>query len=90
MVTGREVFDVFLRPADDDDLHEMGLKAITVRAPSSLVNFIEVLAEQAELSRNAMAVQLIRWGISSAMAQLPDELRESIEQELIGLAEGDE
>jgi hypothetical protein len=90
MVTGREVFDVFLRPPDDETLHDLGMKAFTVRAETSLVNFIEVMAEHAELSRNAMAVQLIRWGISSAMAQLPDEVRDAIQNDLIGLAERDE
>lgn len=91
MVIGREVFDVFVRQEPDEDtLAEMGMKAITVRGPASLVQYIEVMAEHAELSRNAMAVQLIRWGISSAMAQLPDELRDAIQNDLIGYAEGED
>lgn len=66
-------FDVFLREPDEDP-QPVTLKALTVRLPVRTFRFLEEMAEHADLSRNAMAVQLVEWGIAHAMERLPEEL----------------
>ena len=76
MTTGTDPFDVFFRPPDDGE--PVVLKALSVRLPQRTFRYVEEMAEHANLSRNAMAVQLLEWGISFALARLPDEIRDEI------------
>lgn len=69
--------EVFLREPDDDP-QPVTLKALTVRLPLRTFRFLEEMAEHADLSRNAMAVQLVEWGIAHAMDRLPEELAHQI------------
>ena len=77
MTTGTDPFDVFLRPPDASEAPPV-LKAVSVRLPQRTFRYLEEMAEHADLSRNAMAVQLVEWGISHALARLPDDMRDQI------------
>lgn len=70
-------FDIFLREPESDP-EPAPLKALTVRLPLRTFRYLEEMAEQADLSRNAMAVQLVEWGISFALDRLPEELNHQI------------
>jgi hypothetical protein len=72
-----DVFQVFLKPDKEDDAPVV-LKTTSVRMPSTLLAYIDAMAEKADLSRNAMCVQLLTWGVSFAMAELPDDIRHEI------------
>lgn len=77
-----DVFDVFFTREDDDE--PPVLKALTVRMPMRTYRYLEEMADQANLARGAMGVQLIEWGISHALAQLPDGVRNHIVLEVDG------
>ena len=78
-----DVFDVFFRK-DEDDTEPPPLKATTVRMPVRTFHYLEEMADQAHITRNAMAVQLIEWGVSYALAQLPEDVRNGIVIEVDG------
>ena len=65
--------------AHDDSARPTALKALSVRMPEWAFRYVEEMATAADLSRNAMAVQLIEWGIAHALARLPDEMRNELE-----------
>lgn len=69
-------FDIFLRA--QEEAAPLPLKALSVRMPQKAFLYVQHMAEAADLSRNAMAVQLIEWGIAHALSRLPDEMRDEI------------
>jgi predicted transcriptional regulator len=71
-------FEIFLRP-HDDAAPPAPLKALSIRMPQRAFRYVQHMAEAADLSRNAMAVQLIEWGIAHALSRLPDEMRDEIQ-----------
>jgi len=71
-------FEIFLRPCDDT-APPLPLKALSVRMPQEAFRYVQHMAEAADLSRNAMTVQLIEWGIAHALSRLPDEMRDEIQ-----------
>ena len=70
-------FDIFLR-AQEEAAPLPLIKALSVRMPQKAFLYVQHMAEAADLSRNAMAVQLIEWGIAHALSRLPDEMRDEI------------
>ena len=74
-------FEIFLRP-HDAAVPPPPLKAMSVRMPDTAFRYVQHMAEAADLSRNAMAVQLIEWGIAHALSRLPDEMRDEIQAEV--------
>ena len=69
--------DLFLRPAEEGP-SLVSLKALSVRMPLRTFRYLEEMAEHTDLSRNAMAVQLIEWGIAHALSRLPEEICDQI------------
>lgn len=55
------------------------LRVLSVRMPRAVWGYLDAMAEEAQLSRNSMAVQLMEWGIGYALAQLPTPIRDDIE-----------
>lgn len=78
-----DVFKVFFKPKEEAGAPPV-LKAITVRLPQVTYDYLEAMAEHADMSRNAMAVQLIQWGENFALGQLPDEIRDEIGEQVEG------
>lgn len=75
--------DLFLlRPTEEDPAPV--LKALSVRMPLRTFRYLEEMAEHADLSRNAMAVQLIEWGIQHALRELPEALADEIGEAVEG------
>ncbi len=83
----QEVAGLFLFPDEPD---EGPLRTITLRIPSGRLAWIDALAKNADRSRNVMAGQLLRVGISAVLGELPDPVREDIEQSVLVHLEGDE
>lgn len=74
-----EVARMFMQTEDDDDQDERdGIAAFSVRSPASRLAHIDVMATHASVSRNEMANELLRVGISSVLAALPDVIRDEI------------
>ncbi len=63
---------VFMRPHKPEG-GPYPLKTLSIRLPLPAFERLEVMAEAAELSLNAMAIQLIEWGTESAISSLPPE-----------------
>ncbi len=82
----QEVAGLFIYPDEPD---EGPLRTITLRVPSGRLAWIDALAKNADRSRNAMAGQLLRVGISAVLGELPDAVREEVESAVIELIEGD-
>lgn len=78
----QDVADVFLN-ADPPEPTPV-LKALSVRMPADVAAYIERLAEAADLSRTAMAVCLLRWGIDFALHELPPDMHVSIVSDVEG------
>jgi hypothetical protein len=84
-----EVARLFYRVPGEDPEDESPLRTVTVRLPESRLVWIDAMAEEADLSRNAMLVNLLRVGVSSVMGSLPDEVREIIEENINFKLQGD-
>lgn len=79
-------FEIFLRP-HEDSAPPPALKALSLRMPQKAFLYVQHMAEAADLSRNAMAIQLLEWGIAHALSRLPDEMRDEI-QNSVELTQG--
>jgi|ERR1700709_2518487 len=60
---------------DDDDV-----KGFSIRTSVSRLAMLDVMASNANVSRNRMANELLRLGMDAVLGELPDELRTDIEQ----------
>lgn len=69
--------EVFFRVPEEDP-RPVPTRALSVRMPVRVFRYLEEMAEHADMSRNAMAVQLLEWGAAYALSRLPDELRDEI------------
>lgn len=81
-VAGRIVARVIhedVREDDDDDVASM-----SIRAPETLRATIDALAKMAGTSRNTMAVDLLRAGVSDVLNQLPPEIAQELVDEVGG------
>ena len=77
-----EVVRLFsVKPEDVPDF-DLGIRTMTIRVPVERLFWIDAMADHAELSRNGMVGKLLTFGIQSVLAQLPDEIRESIESDV--------
>jgi hypothetical protein len=80
-----EVASLFVRDAPPPDA-AADLRQISQRLPVQTLARIDALAEHAELSRNAMVLELLRVGIASVQSCLPpvvlDEVNESANSHL--------
>lgn len=70
-------FDVFLKK-QEEDAPMKAPRPLTLRLPEQVFFYVQHMSEKAEMSRNAMGVQLVEWGISYALSRLPDEMRNEI------------
>ena len=71
------------------DPEEEPLRSASIRMPVQVLHRIDSMASHAELSRNAMANQLLSVGIDAVLDELPDELRESIEVQVFARLEAE-
>lgn len=85
----QEVVSLFLRREADPDA-EGPPRTVTLRLTAERVAWIDALAKAADRSRNAMANELLRVGISDVLAQLPDVVREEVEEHLLESLQGNE
>lgn len=84
----QEVANLFHYPDEPD---EGPLRTITLRVPSGRLAWIDALAKNADRSRNVMAGQLLRVGISAVLGELSDDVRSGVESDVIDhLQEGGE
>lgn len=67
------------------------VQGISLRVPVARLRMINAMASYAETSRNVMANQLLKAGISVVMSQLPPTVREEILDDLaeVSQREGD-
>ncbi len=84
----RQVASLFVieknQPDEEIDHDPDGpLRAFSVRLPEGRLAYIDAMAEAADVSRNVMANELLRVGLSAVLAELPDVVRDDIEQHLI-------
>jgi hypothetical protein len=70
-------------PAEPDTWH-----VTTFRLPKSQLSWVDALSAQAEVSRSAMLVELVRVGLSELLGALPDEVRAEVEQTRRDIEEG--
>jgi hypothetical protein len=80
-----ELARLFYKEVHDDDEADplSGNFSFSCRVPIDLVIKIDCLAAHSELSRNAMANELLRVGISSLFAALPDPIRDEINESIV-------
>lgn len=84
-----EVVRLFLHTAEDDDADEReGISAFSVRSPSSRLAYIDAMATVAGVSRNEMSNELLRVGISTVLASLPDDVRADIADGVLDRTDG--
>lgn len=87
MVTSREVANLFLQQDEPDD--EVGsMRVATIRMDAGRLAFIDSMAEEAGVSRNVMANHLLGVGIGAVMAELPDVIRDEINEGVLHRMEG--
>lgn len=72
-----------LHDAADDEVVE-DYFAMSIRVPESLRAMIDAMASQAGVSRNVMAIDLLKAGIQDVLSQLPDPIRSEIAEEAGG------
>lgn len=72
-----DVLDIF-RPVPNEEPSPPPMKAFTVRIPAPLLGYVDEMAQTAGISRNAMAIHLLDWGVRHALERLPEELRSHI------------
>jgi hypothetical protein len=80
-----DVFQVFLQSPPPSD-EPSSMRSLSVRMPADTYRYLTVMADHANLSLNAMAVQLLSWGIDFALWELPPE----IHADIVSDVEGDE
>lgn len=78
---------MFLSPSDEERGPE-SWHVTTFRLPKSQLAWVDALAAQAEVSRSAMLVELVRVGVSELLGALPDEVRDEVEQTRRDIEEG--
>ncbi len=83
----QEVVTLFLRREAEAD-GEGPPRTVTLRLNAERVAWIDALAKGADRSRNAMANELLRVGISCVLGELPDVVRDEVEQSCIEILEG--
>ena len=78
-----EVARLFFQTEEDDEHDDRaGIAAFSVRAPASRLAHIDAMARHASVSRNEMANELLRVGISAVLAALPDPIRDEIYEDV--------
>lgn len=78
-----EVAQLFMRTAHDEEEDERAsVVAFTVRVPAARLAHITAMALHADVSRNEMTNELLRVGISSVLASLPDEIRDELHEDI--------
>lgn len=78
----RDVAALFIQE-DTDEVDALGLKPVTLRLPIAQTWWVAALAEHAGQSRNAMYSHLLRVGVSAVLAELPEEIRDSVNDDVI-------
>lgn len=87
MVTAREVVNLFLQN-DEGPPDELDIRSVTVRMDASRLAYIDSMAEHASVSRNVMANHLLSLGIGQVMNELPDAIRDDVQQGVMDRVEG--
>ena len=77
-----EVAQMFFK-SEVEDAEVEGVSPFSVRAPDSRLAYIDAMASHAGVSRNEMANELLRVGISAVLAALPDLIRDELQQAVI-------
>jgi hypothetical protein len=78
----QEVANLFSRVKHESEV-DGSLRVITLRVPAGQLAWVDALAKGAHVSRNAMANQLLRVGVSGLLGELPDEIREEVEVDVL-------
>lgn len=65
-----------------DDVDE--LFAMSIRVPESMKAMIDAMAQQVGVSRNTMAIDLLRAGIQNVLSNLPPEVAQDLVEEAGG------
>mgnify|MGYP003377368205 CR=1 FL=1 len=89
MATAREVANLFLEETDDPE-SVTPPRVMTIRLPSGRVLYVDSMAREAGVSRNAMVNHLLGVGIGAVMAELPDTIRDEIEEDVFVSANEDQ
>lgn len=78
------------KPAEPDAVFELGdaaqARALTVRMPLGRFIWLQVLSARSGRSRNEMANELIRVGLSELLAQMEPDVRREIEHDVSAIA----
>lgn len=82
------IADLFLspRPAVEPE----PVRAFTVRIPVTTMQYLEELTERANISRMAMATNIMQWGIEYALQQMPTQMHVAIVEEVEGQEAADQ
>lgn len=88
MVTSSEVARLFLENEIDAEDGSPVLKTVSIRLSLTRLAYIDSMAENASVSRNVMANNLLAVGMGSVLGELPDVIREDIEAGVSSRVEG--
>lgn len=84
-----EVISLFVHTSEEveEDARE-GISPFSVRSPVSRLAHIDAMATAAGVSRNEMANELLRLGITSVMASLPPQISAEIAEDVSARTDG--
>lgn len=79
-----EVARMFYVTEEETEVDERsGIVAFSVRSPAERLAHIDAMAAHASVSRNEMANELLRAGISAVLAALPDPIRDELYEAIV-------
>lgn len=81
-VAGRIASQMLQDDYDQGEVYEHF--SMSLRVPEPVRAMVDAMAQQAGVSRNIMAIDLLRAGIQDVLSQLPKELAEEITEEAGG------
>ena len=81
-VAGRIAARMLQEDYDPDEAHE--LFSMSLRVPDPVRAMLDAMAFQAGVSRNTMAIDVIRAGIQDVLSKLPDGLKDELIEEAGG------
>ena len=81
-VAGRIAARMLQDDYDPDEAHE--LFSMSLRVPDPVRAMLDAMAVQAGVSRNTMAIDVIRAGIQDVLSKLPDGLKDELIEEAGG------
>lgn len=74
----QDVLSLFGPVEEEVEIHDNPPRSLSVRMPFRTHQFVVAMAEHAGVSRSAMAVHLLDWGITYALEHMPAGMADEI------------